>query len=283
MKRKLINTPLLGGLTLLALGLTAPGAHAQEIQATLHATPTTYAGKCPGKITFAGRISARRPGRVQYKFIRSDGAFAPIHTLNFSKPGTQAVSTTWTLGGDKLPHYDGWEAIEIVYPAYLTSNHAAFSLRCTQRLTPAPAIRGRQELPVIKKPIPRRKPDLVVRSFGLKRWGICAPHHPVLTFQVTVANIGNATSPAINNYALVQVMDQHRNWGNGVKLGAIAPGAAKTVEVPVYYLQADPAHMTNAAPHPFRAKVDLGNRVAESNESNNQSAVIKVGAPKGCK
>ena len=41
--------------------------------------------------------------------------------------------------------------------------------------------------------------------------------------------------------------------------------------------------MTKGAPHPFRAVADPGNRVAESNEGNNQSAVINVGAPKGCK
>ena len=138
MKRKLLHTLRLAGPALPALGLAAPGAQAQEIQATLSATPATYIGRCPGKITFSGRITARRPGRVQYRFIRSDSAFAPIRTLNFGYPGSQVVSTTWTLGGDKLPRYDGWQAIEIVYPVYLTSNHAAFSLRCVPRDAPRP-------------------------------------------------------------------------------------------------------------------------------------------------
>ena len=129
----------------------------------------------------------------------------------------------------------------------------------------------------------QRKPDLVIRQFGLKKWGTCAPNNAVMTFQVTVANIGTAPSPAITDTALVQVMDGHRNWGNGAKLGAIPPGGSQTVEIPVYYLQADPKHMTSGAPHPFRAVADPGNRVTESNEGNNQSAVINAGAPKGCK
>ncbi len=381
MKRKLFYTPFVSVAALLALGFTAPGAYAQTLQATLSASPANYSGQCPGKITFSGQITAQQPGKVQYKFIRSDGAFAPIKTLNFDHPGSKAVSTTWTLGGDQLPQYDGWQAIEIVYPTSLTSNHAAFHLRCAQREAPAPVITGYRfdgrcvkkgerftiigrnfgahsgkgvalgghgihvDLPVhswnpnrILATLPddtriqgnewyytgveradhgawlsniserltvcadpergglsgrlgprvftdlnaRGKPDLVVKSFGLKRWGRCAPNNAVFTFQVTVANVGSAASPAVSDHALVQVMDQHRNWGNGAKLGAIAPGAAQTVEIPVYYLQADPGHMTDGAPHPFQAKVDPGNRVAESNELNNQSAIVKVGAPKEC-
>ena len=123
----------------------------------------------------------------------------------------------------------------------------------------------------------RAKPDLVIRSFHLKRWGHCKVNQPVFTFQVTVANIGHAPSPAIPGKAMVQVKDQHHiNWGNGALLGAIVPGGSRTVNVPVYYLQPDPAHMTAAAPHPFRAFVDPLHLVSESNEGNNASRVIKV-------
>jgi len=130
-----------------------------------------------------------------------------------------------------------------------------------------------------------KKPDLVIRSFGLKAWGKCAPGNAVITFQVTVANVGTAPSPAVTDFALVQARDTHAgiNWGNGVIISeSIPPGGSKTVEIPVYYLMADAAHMTGAAPHPYKAFADPGNRVAEANEGNNESAVINVGAPQGC-
>ena len=331
---------------------------------TLSANPASYNGTCPTIIKFNGSITARKAGRVQYKFIRSDNAFAPIQTIEFTAPGTKQVDTTWTLGGPALPHYSGWQAVQIVYPTNIQSNKATFSIRCAAAPTPKPEITGYRmpgpqgacvpkgsrftilgrhfgsqagkgialgghgihvDLPVvswsdsqivatlpddpriqerqwyytgvekdshnqwlsnISKNItvcPSRKPDLVIRQFGLKKWGTCAPNNAVMTFQVTVANIGTAPSPAVADTALVQVMDGHRNWGNGAKLGAIPPGGSQTVEIPVYYLQDDPKHMTSGAPHPFRAVADPGNRVTESNEGNNQSAVINAGAPKGCK
>jgi len=134
---------------------------------------------------------------------------------------------------------------------------------------------------------PPCKPDLVIRTFGLKQWGKCAPNNPVFTFEVTVGNIGKAPSPAIPNKALVQAMDQHGNgWGNGVVLGAIAPGGKQTVQIPVYYLQADPAHMTAKAPHPFQAIADPLGLVDEINEANNKwlgpPSPIMVAAPQGC-
>lgn len=356
--------PALGASAVFIAVLASTPVHAVDYNAALTANPTNYVGKCPTVITFKGTISARKAGRVQYKFIRSDNAFAPVQTLEFASPGTKPVSTTWTLGGPGFPVQDRWQAIQIVYPTNLQSNKAHFLVKCATPPEPKPEITGYKmpgpqgacvpkggrftilgrhfgpqagkgvalgghgihvDLPVsswadsqivvtlpddpriqerqwyytgvekdshnqwlsnISKNItvcPSRKPDLVIRQFGLKKWGTCAPNNAVMTFQVTVANIGTAPSPAITDTALVQVMDGHRNWGNGAKLGAIPPGGSQTVEIPVYYLQDDPKHMTSGAPHPFRAVADPGNRVTESNEGNNQSAVINAGAPKGCK
>lgn len=127
------------------------------------------------------------------------------------------------------------------------------------------------------------KPDLVIRSFSLVRWGQCAPGRVLLTFGVTVANVGTAASPAITGQALVQVMDQHPlGWGNGALLGSIPPGGTQSVLVPVYYLMANPDHMTAAVPHPFKAIADPLRLVDELNEANNESGVVNVGAPTGC-
>ena len=126
------------------------------------------------------------------------------------------------------------------------------------------------------------KPDLVIRSFGLKKWGVCAPRQPVFYFEVRVLNIGTAASPAVPKKALVEVFDQHNKWRNGAKLGSIPPGGSQSVLIPVFYLASDPKHMTTQALHPFQAIVDPLKLVAELNEANNRSMVIQVGAPKGC-
>jgi hypothetical protein len=69
-------------------------------------------------------------------------------------------------------------------------------------------------------------------------------------------------------------------------LGGIPPGKSQTVLIPVYYLQADPGHMTGKAPHPFQAIADPLGLVDEVNEANNKWAgppsPIMVGAPRGC-
>ncbi|HES59463.1 MAG TPA: hypothetical protein ENO18_03440 [Caldithrix sp.] len=228
-----------------------------NITARLNAAPASYSAACPAKINFQGSITVRNitrpPLKVQYKFIRSDGANAPIKTLTFNRDGSQPVSTTWTLGGESLPNYSGWQAISVIYPQNVESNRANFSIQCRNAA--------------------QNKPDLVIRSFGLKEWGKCEPNNVIFTFRVTVANIGTATSPAIPGKALVQAMDQHGNgWGNGVPLPSIPPGRSHTVNIPVYYLKSDPGHITGAAPHPFKAIADPLNLIDELKEDNNDSS-----------
>lgn len=131
---------------------------------------------------------------------------------------------------------------------------------------------------------PQARPDLVIKRFGLVKWGPYRPGSAVFTFAVTVTNIGTAESPAVPGMALVNAMDGHAaasSWGNGAELPALAPGASATVLIPVYYLVSDPSHMTGAAPHPFQAKADPLSLVGESNESNNTSGTIWVGSPAG--
>ena len=125
----------------------------------------------------------------------------------------------------------------------------------------------------------RNKPDLVVQAFGLLRWGSCRPGQTVFTFQVTVANVGTAASPRV----LLNVKDQHHvNWVAGVIVGALPPGRSQTVTVAIRYLGLPNNHMTLAAPHPFKAVIDPGMQVDESEEGNNDSSIINVGAPRNC-
>src|SRR5215471_8793875 len=46
-------------------------------------------GSCPVTISFSGFIKTAGPGTVRYTFTRSDGATAPIYTLEFIAAGVQ--------------------------------------------------------------------------------------------------------------------------------------------------------------------------------------------------
>ena len=122
-----------------------------------------------------------------------------------------------------------------------------------------------------------RKPDLIIKSFELKRWGHCRPNKAVMFFKVKVKNIGNTPTPNITSKALVQVMDKDgSNWGNGAIMPKIYPGQTRSVVIPVYYLKSDPNHMKQNIIHRFRAIADPLKLVNEKNEGNNKSGILKV-------
>ena len=90
-------------------------------------------GPCPVTLNFTGSISTDGAGTVQYTFVRSDGATGPVQTLDFKAAGTQTVSTTWTIGNAKsLPSYQGWQALRIISPNAMESNHetGSFAMNC---------------------------------------------------------------------------------------------------------------------------------------------------------
>ena len=106
-----------------ALG-SAPTPTLTRITATLTASPANYSGALTTTITFTGNISVDAPCQVNYKFIRSDGALAPLATLVFNAAGEKTVNTTWQLGSS----YSGWQAIKVISPKAVESNKANFSI-----------------------------------------------------------------------------------------------------------------------------------------------------------
>lgn len=98
-------------------------------EAFLRADPFDYVGPSPVTIKFTGRISVvGGGGTVSYKFLRNDGASAPIETLHFDGPGSRDVSTTWRLGGPGFT-YSGWQSIKILEPQEMESERANFKIR----------------------------------------------------------------------------------------------------------------------------------------------------------
>jgi hypothetical protein len=226
---------------------------APEITARLTASPLSHTDKCPAVIKFTGMISVTAPTTVQYKFIRSDGASAPVQTLVFDKPGKKPVTTTWTLGGPELPTYEGWEAIKIISPRQVASNKASFSITCA----------GQQ---------PGNKPDLVIEGIRLDR---------DCNVMVKVRNVGKGKIPdevwTVHSpeSSAVYLTINKKGWG-GDAIWRFDPG--KNLQDPggtVVYrstLKVSGSAVVNA-------QIDHTHQVAESNETNN-SKTVKLGCPK---
>jgi CARDB/von Willebrand factor type D domain len=122
------------------------------------------------------------------------------------------------------------------------------------------------------KPDVVAKPDLVVLD-GSVKFGACRPYSIYAYGKVTVKNIGTAASPAILDKGIVQIVDAADAGlgagyrGQGVGLQSLAPGETATVDINVAYPFTMPVGADTS--HDYVARVDFGNWIDESNESNN--------------
>jgi hypothetical protein len=135
-------------------GLAASGVR-DEFKVTevfLKADDGRPIGACPVRVTFRGYITASGPGSIKYTFTRSDGATGPVHIMEFKKAGTQPITTSWTLGDSRvLPRYAGWQAVKVLSPVEIESNHdtGSFEINCsgTTAVQTNPNQRGESEQP----------------------------------------------------------------------------------------------------------------------------------------
>lgn len=110
--------------------LLTPAAAQAAYKVELRAFPARHTGACPKRINFRGTITLPKPGKVQYRFIRSDGARTPPRTLIFKRKGSRPVSSSWNVGKPGAGRHTGWQRIEIVRPLHLLSRPARFTLTC---------------------------------------------------------------------------------------------------------------------------------------------------------
>jgi hypothetical protein len=146
----------------------------------LRAEPTNYVGSCPVTIKFTGMISASGgEGKVSYKFLRSDDAFAPIQTLTFKSPGSREINTAWTLGGTGLSSYSGWQSVQVIEPKEIVSKRAGFKIQC----------RGRETQVATQHP--ERYIKVTDWSFYVAFNGVAVIHHVIIenTSDISYKNI----------------------------------------------------------------------------------------------
>jgi hypothetical protein len=132
-----------GAVALAGVALSGPAGASSApelITARLSASPSSFSGRCPAEILFTGTITAPRPGKVTYRFIRSDGGAEDPVELVFPKADTAAVGMTWQVGGPgaDFKDYRGWLTLEILEPIHLQATPATFRLRCSKRSSSRP-------------------------------------------------------------------------------------------------------------------------------------------------
>jgi len=84
---------------------------------------------CPIVYNFAGTITTSGAATVTYKWERSDGTSGQTQSITFGSAGTQAVSSSWTLGSHGFS-YNGWERLHVLTPNDISSGQANFVLTC---------------------------------------------------------------------------------------------------------------------------------------------------------
>ena len=127
MKRKYLFVLL--AVVIVSFVFTAELA-AKVVKVEAFVKPVHFAGKCPKRFDFVGKITVNRPGVVKYRWIRSDGAIAPVKTIRFLRRGTRTVTSYWQLS-TQGKH---WQAIRVLAPNKLQSNRAVFTLKCRREL-----------------------------------------------------------------------------------------------------------------------------------------------------
>jgi PASTA domain len=110
-----------------------------------HPDPTYHDCSTGYRFNFSQKVSMTQPGRVTYRWLRSDQASAPVNQtsaprgqagvpgeyfVDFSNPGTQIVTTWWQVSGQPGDQLTGWQQIEILTPTHLTGQRISFSYTC---------------------------------------------------------------------------------------------------------------------------------------------------------
>lgn len=135
--------PLLVLISLGATPLATPLAAQQTgaVLPTAAAVPAEYAGNCPARIEFIGRVTVTIPGtRIDYRWVRSNGDSGKLLHAQIGKPRAAGDTTTGNFTGAlpadvwrvALPlqtaHF--WEVLHILSPFDIASGHAVVAVDC---------------------------------------------------------------------------------------------------------------------------------------------------------
>lgn len=120
-------------------------------------------------------------------------------------------------------------------------------------------------------------PDLLIESASVRVAEECRPSQPLLYISATLYNRGAGPAFVQNWDSIVYARDTWtRDWGNGLKLPAIAGGGRQSVTFPIYFRDNEPADM--AGTHRFVVSVATGG-IRESSYRNNRFGPLEIDVP----
>ena len=102
------------------------GGKVRVTQVSVTATPESYSGSCPKKVTYTARISAEGSGEVRYRWLLSDNPLSLINKTYFKRSSSKIIKIT----RDYNTNGTYWAAIEIVSPNNMTSSRATSRVIC---------------------------------------------------------------------------------------------------------------------------------------------------------
>lgn len=86
---------------------------------------------CPEDLVFEGVIQTNGPGKVQYRWVGSDGTMTDPKTLQISNKGKHQISFVWKFGQPGKTYRGQWLQLEVLKPLNLKSGQAMFDLICS--------------------------------------------------------------------------------------------------------------------------------------------------------
>lgn len=131
---KIKRNAILFCLALFALASVLPagpqfvkkGGNVRVTQVTVTATPESFSGSCPAKVTYTARISASGSGEVRYRWLLSGNPLSLINKTYFKRSSSKVIKIT------KEYNTNGtyWASLEVVSPNSMTSNRATCRVIC---------------------------------------------------------------------------------------------------------------------------------------------------------
>ncbi|GAB7037546.1 MULTISPECIES: Stk1 family PASTA domain-containing Ser/Thr kinase [Catenuloplanes] len=80
------------------------------------------------RVFFRQTVSMPGPGRLTYRWLRSDGAESAVQTADASPKGSMTIETAWTLGpGTDLV---GWQQLDVIAPVAVRGARIPFERFC---------------------------------------------------------------------------------------------------------------------------------------------------------
>jgi hypothetical protein len=93
----------------------------------------SYTGPCPHTFNFVASLTTTTAGVVTYRWERSDNQEDTLKSIQFMEPGTDTVTTTWSVGTPGKPgsRFSGWVRVYIEVPNHQPFGQAEFVMICT--------------------------------------------------------------------------------------------------------------------------------------------------------